>query len=129
MSILLFPHNQKAYDSLLETRETERRACIIHFTGFFSIVLVLISLLLFALPQISAAALDSNGSARPVPKIIRATALFPSQLLLVDDEAFAGTNIEVAVFYNNLEFVGDRIFQNAIMLTDVYIDRDRKSVV
>ena len=33
MSISLFPHNQKAYDSLLETLETERRACIIHATG------------------------------------------------------------------------------------------------
>ena len=33
MSISLFPHNQKAYDSLLETLETERRACIIHPTG------------------------------------------------------------------------------------------------
>ena len=33
MSISLFPHNQEAYDSLLETLETERRACIIHPTG------------------------------------------------------------------------------------------------
>ena len=33
MSISLFPHNQKAYDSLLEMLETERRACIIHPTG------------------------------------------------------------------------------------------------
>ena len=33
MSISLFPHNQKAYDSLLETLETKRRACIIHPTG------------------------------------------------------------------------------------------------
>ena len=33
MSISLFPHNQKAYDALLETLETERRACIIHPTG------------------------------------------------------------------------------------------------
>ena len=33
MTISLFPHNQEAYDSLLETLETERRACIIHPTG------------------------------------------------------------------------------------------------
>ena len=33
MSISLFPHNQEAYNSLLETLETERRACIIHPTG------------------------------------------------------------------------------------------------
>lgn len=33
MSISLFPHNQKAYESLLETLKTERRACIIHPTG------------------------------------------------------------------------------------------------
>lgn len=33
MSISLFPHNQKAYNSLLEMLETERRACIIHPTG------------------------------------------------------------------------------------------------
>ena len=33
MSISLFPHNQEAYDSLLETLEIERRACIIHPTG------------------------------------------------------------------------------------------------
>jgi superfamily II DNA or RNA helicase len=33
MSISLFPHNQKAYDSLLEMLKVERRACIIHPTG------------------------------------------------------------------------------------------------
>ena len=33
MSISLFPHNQKAYDSLLGMLKTNRRACIIHPTG------------------------------------------------------------------------------------------------
>ena len=33
MSISLFPHNQTAYEALLTTLETERRACIIHPTG------------------------------------------------------------------------------------------------
>ena len=33
MSISLFPHNQTAYDSLLNVLETEQRACIIHPTG------------------------------------------------------------------------------------------------
>ena len=33
MSILLFPHNQTAYESLLSTMETARRACVIHPTG------------------------------------------------------------------------------------------------
>ncbi|MBR1473335.1 MAG: Helicase associated domain protein [Paludibacteraceae bacterium] len=33
MSISLFSHNQKAYESLIETLESERRACIVHPTG------------------------------------------------------------------------------------------------
>lgn len=33
MSISLFPHNQTAYEALLTTLETDRRACIIHPTG------------------------------------------------------------------------------------------------
>jgi DNA or RNA helicases of superfamily II len=33
MSISLFPHNQTAYESLLSTLETARRACVIHPTG------------------------------------------------------------------------------------------------
>ena len=33
MSISLFPHNQSAYDSLLELLQTEQRACVIHPTG------------------------------------------------------------------------------------------------
>ncbi len=33
MSISLFPHNQTAYEALLSTLETTRRACVIHPTG------------------------------------------------------------------------------------------------
>lgn len=33
MSISLFPHNQKAYEALLDVLEMEHRGCVIHPTG------------------------------------------------------------------------------------------------
>ena len=47
--------------------------------------------------------------------------VFPLSLISVFDEAFADTEIEIALFQEKLEFIGTRIFYNTLSLTDASI--------
>lgn len=47
--------------------------------------------------------------------------VFPLSLVSVFDEAFADTEIEIALFQGRLKYIGSRVFDNTHSLTDVYI--------
>ena len=47
--------------------------------------------------------------------------LFPTSLQTVEDNAFSGTAIQAAAFYDGLVLIGESAFQNTPMLTDIYI--------
>ena len=58
----------------------------------------------------------------------RSTAVFPVSLRILDDEAFAGTAIEIAIFGEVLQTVGDRVFADVESLTDVYFPESTKYI-
>ena len=47
--------------------------------------------------------------------------IFPSSLERIEDEAFEGTAVETAVFPEGFVSIGERAFDNACALKDVYI--------
>ena len=95
-----------------------------------SIVLAVVALLLLVLPLNVNAAMPSLeiNNRLPARGETKEATVFPTQLYCIDDEAFAETSIEVAVFNNNLVFIGERIFRDASELTDVYIPKKTEHI-
>lgn len=59
---------------------------------------------------------------------VRPIATFPASLQILDDEAFSGTTIEVAIFGDALQSVGERAFHDVQSLTDVYLPESTESI-
>ena len=78
------------------------------------ILMVLMAVLILP-PHISGAAADSiSGESSP-------TFRFPSSILVIEDEAFEGTAVQQVILPEGLLSIGERAFENAPFLTDVYI--------
>lgn len=76
----------------------------------YSIVLLLLCLTLLVSP----ACADNQEEAQHVFAL-------PSNLRVIDDEAFYGTAGEVVVLRENVEFIGERAFYDIPILSDMYI--------
>ena len=82
-------------------------------------ILCIFALLSTVSPVISAA--DYGRIKNSLLGIDAPAACFPSNLKIIGDEAFYGTSINTVFFYDNLVYIGEKVFKNANCLTDVFI--------
>ena len=91
--------------------------------GFVVSMIVLFSLLFtihFCVPTLPIRSEDTVHSTLTAAST-KSLALFPASLQTISDEALAGTAIEVAVFNDELLYIGGQLFENAALLKDVFV--------